>query len=193
VFTHIFQGEIIHFGTINKIELFILNPEKGEWIIFNSRQPKEPMKTGKFPFRSPSAFRARVHFFPESSSICIWEVGNFEQPSGQFSFLAYPPPANVTEKDLYVVKEENVFNHLVLPLNFKDRLTYFQGKVDDKIRWKVVDFHEKKLIPYEINKPENGAEYSLKHVAEMRPGVFLLSIEAMNPALRYVVYDSTHV
>ena len=38
-------------------------------------------------------------------------------------------------------------------------------------------------------KPEQTEDYCLKYVAEMRPNVYLLSVEAMNPNFRYVIYD----
>jgi len=68
-------------------------------------------------------------------------------------------------------------------------LGIYHGKIDDKIKWNVYDLETRKVTNYEVNKPENTNEFCLKHVAELKPGVFLLSIEAMNPDLRYVVYD----
>lgn len=189
--TSIIPGELIFFGAINKFEVFILNPAQGEWIMFNIKSPKE-LKVGKFPFRHVSPFRARVTFFPDSKSIAIWEIGDYQTTDARFTFLPYPPPEVVTDlKDFYTVEVANLFNNQVLALNGKDRLVYFAGKVEDKIRFNVIDIPAKKDTKHEIEKPENGAEYCLKHVAELKKGVYLLSIQAMKPENRYVVYDET--
>jgi hypothetical protein len=40
-----------------------------------------------------------------------------------------------------------------------------------------------------VNKPGDGSEYCFKGLCEMRDGVYLMSIEAANADLRYLVYD----
>lgn len=79
-----------------------------------------------------------------------------------------------------------------MPLNLRNRLSLYAGKVEDKIRWTVYDFDSRTIVKHEINKPENSGEYCLKHVAEMKEGVYLLSIEAMKPEFRYMIYDDNH-
>ena len=174
-------------GTINRYELFYLITGKNEWAILNIRD--FTVRTGKFEFLNPNPFRSRVHFFPESQSICIWEMGDFQDKAGRLTFMAYPSDPTKVDEERWVVPIAEIWNHCIQPLNLKNRLTIYHGKIEEKIKWTVYDFKLKTIKVYEVNKPENSNEYCLKHVAELKEGQFLLSIEAMNPDLRYVVYD----
>jgi len=87
------------------------------------------------------------------------------------------------------VKIDDIFNVVGKPLNMRNRLAIYAGKVEDKIRWTVYDFEKRTIEKHEVAKPENNGEYCLKHVAELKDGVYMLSIEAMKPEFRYVIYD----
>ena len=176
-------------GTINRYELFYLVSNTNEWGILNIRDFKE--RRGKFEFLNPKPFRNRVHFFPESKILCVWEMGDFQDKAGRLTFMAYPSEVGAANYETWQLPIAEIWNHTIQPLNLRNRLIIYHGKIEEKIKWNVYDFEAKKIIPYEVNKPENSNEYCLKHVAELRQGVFLLSIEAMNPDLRYVVYDDS--
>lgn len=91
----------MNYNTINRTEVFGLIPTLGDWVILDVKSFK--VTRGKFPFRSSSAFRSRVHFFPESKMMCIWEIGDFNDKGGRLSFLPYPPPEGVEAKPEKVV------------------------------------------------------------------------------------------
>jgi hypothetical protein len=187
--THVLPCEAYQpaIGTINRYELFYLLTTTNEWGILNIKDFTE--RRGKFEFLKPAPFRSRVHFFPESKIICIWEMGDFQEKSGRLTFMPYPSEVGAANYENWVVQVAEIWNHSIQPLNLRNRLVIYHGKVEDKIKWTVYDFEAKTITPYEVAKPENNNEYCLKHVAELRAGVFLLSIEAMNPDLRYMVYD----
>jgi len=149
------KGEIMNFNTINRTEVFGLLPSLGEWIILDVKNFN--VKRGKFPFKSTSPFRSRVHMFPESKMMCIWEIGDFNDKAGRLSFLPYPPPEGVEVKPEKVVDIENIFNHVVLPLNARNRIALWEGKVEAKLKWTVIDFEkEVKKEEISIEKPDNG-------------------------------------
>jgi hypothetical protein len=186
-----FDGEVYQqaVGTINRYELFYLCSKTNEWAILNIRDGKE--RRGKFEFLKQVPFRNRVHFFPESKVICIWEMGDFQDKAGRLTFMAYPSEVGAVAYEPWVLPIPEIWNHTIQPFNLKNRLGIYHGKVEEKIKWVVYDLELRKVIPYEVNKPENTNEYCLKHVGELRTGVFVLSIEAMNPDFRYVVYDDS--
>lgn len=191
LYTHRITTEVFYqaCGTINRHELFYLLPGCGQWGILNIRDFTE--RRGKFDFICPRPFRSRVHFFPESKTICIWEIGDFQDKPGRLTFLPYPsePPGN--DREPWQIKVDDIFNHVVLPLNLRNRIALYAGKVEDKIRWTVYDFDTREVTKHEVNKPENNGEYCLKHVAELKEGTYLLSIEAMKPEFRYMIYDES--
>jgi len=47
---------------------------------------------------------------------------------------------------------------------------------------------KKTITPHQVNKPEGG-DYSLRHVAELREGVYLLTIDAPKPEYSNMVYN----
>jgi hypothetical protein len=61
--------------------------------------------------------------------------------------------------------------------------------VEDKIRWTVYDFDARVCTKHEVNQPENTGTYCLKHVAEMKEGVYMLSIETIKREFRYMIYN----
>lgn len=189
IHTHRLNVEVFYqgCGTINRHELFYLLPGSNQWGILNVKDFTE--RRGKFEFLCPRPFRSRVHFFPESKMICIWEMGDFQEKAGRLTFLPYPSEPPGSDREPWQVKIDDIFNHVVMPLNLRNRLALYAGKVEDKIRWTVYDFDARTIVKHEVNKPENNGEYCLKHVAEMREGVYLLSIEAMKPEFRYMIYD----
>jgi hypothetical protein len=162
-------------------------PSSNQWGILNIRDFKE--RRGKFDFVSPRMFRSRVLFFPESKMICIWEIGDFQDKLGRFTFFPYPSDPPGSDRQPWQVKIDDIFNNVVMPLNLRNRIAVYQGKVEDKIRWTVYDFDAQTITKHEVHKPENNGEYCLKHVAEMKEGVYMLSIEATKPESRYMIYN----
>lgn len=55
----------------------------------------------------------------------------------------------------------------------------------------MFDFEQRSEKRHKLPKPQVGEECCLKHVAEMRPNAYLLSIESMNPNFRYLIYDES--
>jgi len=113
--------------------------------------------------------------------ILIYELGDFGVKKGRFTFMPYPDrQPRVNDSRFWQLDIEDIFNCLVTPLNFRNRVAMYLGKVEDKIRWTVFDFDKKEVKVHEVNKPEGG-EYSLRHVAELREGVYLITCDAPKP------------
>lgn len=121
--------------------------------------------------------------------ICIYETGDFEVKTGRLTFIPYPSDPPGADKKPWVVPIEDATNNIFTPLNHRNRLAVYVNKVEAKIKWTVYDLDEQSVLVHEINKPENNGEYSLRHVAELKEGVYLLSIEASKPDYLYMVYD----
>lgn len=181
--TQTYNQEIMSFGTINRSELLVLLPATDEWAIIDCNTFKETR--GTFKFRNKSAFKARVLFFPESKRMAIYEIGDFNDKPGKFTFMSYPPDI----KDAWEVPIPDSFNYTIEPLNLRNRVVVFNGKVDDKIRWTIHDLDKRETKDHSVNKPGDGNEYCLKGVNELKHGHYLLQIEAQNPELRYMVYE----
>ena len=109
-------------------------------------------KKFKFDFRHESSFRARLQLFPESKMMLIEEIGDVSDKSGRLTFLPYPSTMGF-HKDHYVVEIKDYFNQILEVLNFRNRVAVFQGKVENKITWRVLDCEARTDTPYEINKP----------------------------------------
>jgi hypothetical protein len=151
--THRLTTEVFYqgCGTINRHELFYLLPGSGQWGILNIRDFTE--RRGSFSFMCPRPFRSRVTFFPESKTICIWEIGDFNEKGGRLTFLPYPSEPAGSDSPPWSVNVDDIFNHVVMPLNLRSRLALYAGKVEDKIRWTVYDFEAKSVTKHEVNKP----------------------------------------
>jgi|JI6StandDraft_1071083.scaffolds.fasta_scaffold04436_14 hypothetical protein len=166
--------KLANVGTINRHEIFYLLPSSNEWGILNVKTFTE--RRGKFEFVCPRAFHSKVIFFPESKMICIYETGDFELKTGRLTFMSYPSDPPGSDKTPWVIPIDDVTNNIFTPLNNSNRLAVYVNKIEAKIRWTVYDLDLSSATVHEINKPENNGDYSLRHVAELKEGVFLLSI-----------------
>ena len=108
------------------------------------------------------------------------------------TFMPYPSDPPGSDKQAWTVNLENVRNDIFLPLNLRNKMVVYKNKVEKKITWTVYDLDTREFITHEINKPENNGDYSLRHVAELSEGVYLLSIESSKPEYLYLVYDKNN-
>jgi hypothetical protein len=119
-----FQGEIKSFGTINKLEVFFLLPESGEWVIINSSSFAE--EKGKFNFLNQSPTNSHLLFFPDSKMIGIWEVGAHKKKEGRLTFLPYP--TTESGKAPWVINEIGFYNSVIHQVNNRNLVALFDPK-----------------------------------------------------------------
>jgi hypothetical protein len=79
-----------------------------------------------------------------------------------------------------------------MPLNRSNRIAIYQGKVEKNIIWTVYDIDKRKVVKHKVDKPNVNSEYCLKHVAEMKPGEYLLSIKGIKLNEKYVIYNEAN-
>jgi hypothetical protein len=84
---------------------------------------------------------------------------------------------------------EDIFNHIVMPLNRSNQMVVYQSRVQNNINWTVYDIDKRIVVKHEIHKPQIDAEYSLRHVAELMPGKYLLTTDGPNPNSYFVYHE----
>lgn len=90
LYTHHLTTEVFYqgCGSIDNREIFYLLPSLNQWGVLDVITFEE--RRGEFAFVCPRFFRSRVVFFPASESICIWEIGDFNEKGGRLTFMKYP-------------------------------------------------------------------------------------------------------
>jgi hypothetical protein len=79
-----------------------------------------------------------------------------------------------------------------MPLDRSNRVALYQAKVKNNIIWTVYDIDKRTVVKHKVAKLYVNSKYCLKHLGEMKPGEYLLSIEAMKPNEIYVIYNEAN-
>lgn len=73
---------------MDDVELLFLLPQVGQWGTLNIQTMEQ--RRGEFKFQCERPFRSKVHFYPKSQWLSIFEMGTYNSEVGRVSLIPYP-------------------------------------------------------------------------------------------------------